>query len=97
MHDLLDFLLLRGHKQGLRLKTCSFKAAGALVLPDFSWVFPPPPAPQNGTEKLLWVSGFRPYFPSDLTTSSDIILYLLLGCSLLTYYECQDFSGGRIL
>jgi hypothetical protein len=86
--SIIVLLLLHEHKQGLGLKMRSFKASGVPSLSTFSWVFPPPTIPGVGTEELVWVSSSCPFFPSDITTYFDIILYLLLSCSLLIYYEC---------
>jgi hypothetical protein len=45
MHSHLLLLLLREHKEGLSLKTCSFKVQCVLVLFIFSWVFQHPVLP----------------------------------------------------
>jgi hypothetical protein len=58
----LLLLLLPGeHKQGLVLKTCSFKAQGVLDLSIFSWVFRHPMASGVDSKKLVWVNGFCPF------------------------------------
>jgi hypothetical protein len=46
---------------------------------------------------LVWENGFCPFFTAVLTSSIVIILGLLLGCSLVTYHEFQDFSGDPIM
>jgi hypothetical protein len=45
-------------------------------------------------EKLVWVNGFCPFLPGGMTSSFDIISCFLSHCSRVTYYDCQDFSGG---
>jgi hypothetical protein len=84
-------LLLREHKQGLVFKTCSFKSQDILDLSIFSLVFQHPIALGVDIEKLIWISGFCSFFPGGLTNYLDTVLCLLLGCSLSTHYECQDF------
>jgi hypothetical protein len=59
------FLLLE-HKQGLGLKTCSFKGQGVLDRSIFSWVFQHLVILGVDIEKLFWVSSFCPFFPDDL-------------------------------
>jgi hypothetical protein len=91
---LLLLLHTREHKQGLGLKTCSFKPQGVLGLSIFSWVFQHSVLLGVDTEKPVCVGGFCTFFPGGLTSSSDIILRLLSGCSLLTNNQCQDSSGS---
>jgi hypothetical protein len=51
------------HNQGLRVKTCSFKAQGVLGLSIFVLVFPYPAVPEDGTGKPASVGGFCPFVP----------------------------------
>jgi hypothetical protein len=98
--DLLNYIseknihLLRERKKGLGLKTCYFKSQGVLIVPR---AFQYPVSSGADTEKLVWENGFCPLFPAVLTSSIDIILGLLLGCSLLAYHECQDFSSDQVM
>jgi hypothetical protein len=84
-------------KEGLGLKTRSFIPQGVFEMSIISWGFQYPVVPGVDIAKPVWLSGFCPAFPGYLTSSYGIILCFLLGCSLLTYYECQDFSGSPIL
>jgi hypothetical protein len=86
--DIAVPLLLCEHEQGIGLRTCSFKPR-VLDLSIFSSVSQHPFVPGVVIGKPVWVSGFCPFFPCWYAS--------LLGCSLLTYYKCQDFSGGPVL
>lgn len=42
--------------------------------------------------KIVWESGFCPFFPGCRNSSSYIALCFVFASTLLTYYECQNLS-----
>lgn len=51
------------------------------------------PCPRN----WYWKASLAKWLPVVLSSCLDIILRFIIGCSLLTYYECHDFSSGSII
>jgi hypothetical protein len=70
----LTHIFIREHKKWRSLKTCFFKAQGVPELSIFLWVFQHPFVPGVDIEKLVWVSGFCPFFPGGLPSSIVINL-----------------------